>query len=101
MNCRPLPDDPHPLKRAEAEVELWPVMAERAKILTEARRFSHVVISATGKMAVMHTIFPVTFVEFKRWLAERPNREPSKRRQDAFQAQTMQGLIDEGLLLAP
>lgn len=93
--------DPHPFKLSEAEDELWPVMAERAKILTEAPHFSHVVIGATGKMAVMHTISPVTFVEFKRWLAERPNREPSKRRRDALQAQTVQGLMDEGLLLVP
>ena len=94
-------DDPHPFKLSDAEDELWPVMAERAKILTEAPRFSHVVIGATGKMAVMHTISPVTFVEFKRWLADRQNREPSKRRRDALQAQTVQGLMDEGLLLAP
>lgn len=93
-------DDPHPFKLSDAEDELWPVMAERAKLLTEAPRFSHVVIGATGKMAVMHTISPVTFVEFKRWLAERPSREPSKRRRDALQAQTVQGLMDEGLLLA-
>lgn len=94
-------DDPHPFRLSEAEDELWPVMAERAKLLTEAPRFSHVVIGATGKMAVMHTISPVTFVEFKRWLAERPNREPAKRRRDALQAQTVQGLMDEGLLLVP
>lgn len=94
-------DDPHPFKLSEAEDELWPVMAERAKLLTEAPRFSHVVIGATGKMAVMHTISPVTFVEFKRWLADRPNREPSKRRRDALQAQTVQRLMDEGVLMAP
>lgn len=76
-------------------------MAEWAKILTEAPCFSHVVIGATGKMAVMHTISPATFVEFKRWLADRPNREPSKRRRDALQAQTVQGLMDEGLLVTP
>jgi hypothetical protein len=91
-------DDPHPFKLSEAEEDLWPVMAERAKVLTEAPRFQHVVIGATGKMAVMHTISPVTFVEFKRWLADRPNREPSKRRRDALQAQTVQCLMDEGLL---
>ncbi len=91
-------DDPHPFKLSEAEEDLWPVMAERAKVLTEAPRFQHVVIGATGKMAVMHTISPVTFVEFKRWLADRPHREPSKRRRDALQAQTVQSLMDEGLL---
>lgn len=94
-------DDPHPFKLSDAEDELWPVMAERAKLLTEAPRFSHVVIGATGKMAVMHTISPVSFVAFKRWLADRPNRAPAKRRRDALQAQTVQSLMDEGLLLMP
>lgn len=89
MNGLPLPDDPHPLKLLEAEDGLWPVMAERTKLLIEAPRFSHVVIGATGKMAVMHTISPVFFVEVKRWLAARPNREPSQRRRDALQAKTV------------
>ncbi|MFM8900608.1 MAG: GSU2403 family nucleotidyltransferase fold protein [Burkholderiales bacterium] len=93
-------DAPHPFKFSESEEDLWPVMAERAKVLTEAPRFQHVVIGATGKMAVMRTISPVTFVEFKRWLADRSNREPSKRRRDALQAQTVQSLMDEGLLQA-
>jgi Nucleotidyltransferase len=74
---------PHPFKLSDAEDGLWPVMAERAKILTEAPRFSHVVIGATVKMAMMQTISPATFVEFKRWLAERPNWEPFKRRRAA------------------
>lgn len=91
----------HLIRLSEAEDGLRPVVAERVNILTEAPCRSHLVIGATGKMAVMHTIFPVTYVEFKRWLAERPNREPSKRRRDALQAQTVQGLMDEGLLLAP
>ena len=89
----------HLIRLSEAEVGLRPVVAERANILTEAPFRSHMMIGATGKMAVMHTIFPVTFVEFKRWLAERPNRESPKRRRDALQAQTVQSLMDEGLLL--
>lgn len=42
--------------------------------MTEAPR----VISATGKITVMHTISPVIFVEFRRWLADLPNREPAE-----------------------
>ena len=40
-------DDPHPFKLSEAEEDLWPLLAERAKVLTEAPRFQHVVIGAT------------------------------------------------------
>ena len=58
-------DDPHPFKLPEAEDGLWPDMAERAKLLTKAPCSSHGAIGATGKMAVMHTISTVTFVEFK------------------------------------
>jgi hypothetical protein len=41
-------DDPHTFKLSDAEDELWPVMAERTQILTEAPRFQHV---QTGRAA--------------------------------------------------
>ena len=51
-------------------------------------------------MALMRTISPLTFVEFKRWMAaEAPNRPEPKRRRDLRQADIVQLLIDEGLLL--
>jgi hypothetical protein len=41
-------------------------------------------------------------VEFKRWLAnEAPHREAAKRRRDLLQADIVQALLDQGLLLAP
>lgn len=69
-------------------------------MLTSAPRFEHVVVSATGRMALMRTIAPQTFVEFKRWLADKaPNRPDAKRRRDRSQAAIVQELLDAGLLL--
>ena len=52
----------------------------RATVLTEAPRFEHVVISATGKVALMRTIAPPSFVEFKRWMAKEAVNRPAPRR---------------------
>jgi hypothetical protein len=82
------------------EVDLWPVQAVRASVLTNAPPFQHVVASATGHMAMMRTISPATFVDFKRWMAEKaPAREPLKRNRDRRQADIVQGLLDQGLLI--
>jgi hypothetical protein len=93
-------DDPHPFRFSGDEDDLWPVQAERASMLTNAPRFEHVVISATGRMAMMRTIAPETFVEFKRWMAEKAQYRPEvKRRRDRRQADIVQMLLDEGLLV--
>lgn len=94
-------DHPHPFRFSGDEGDLWPVRAQRPPVLTEARRFEHVVISATGRMTLMRTIAPESFVEFKRWMADSvPERPAAKRRRDKLQAGIVQALIDEGLLLA-
>jgi Nucleotidyltransferase len=77
------------------------VQAVRASVLTSAPRFEHMVISATGRMVLMRTVSPKTFVEFKRWMAEKAvHREEPKRRRDLRQAAIVQALMDEGLLMA-
>lgn len=97
----PVDGDPHPFRFSADEEDLWPVQALRASVLTEAPRFEHIVVSATGKMALMRTIAPGTFVEFKRWMAEAaPQRDPLKRRRDLRQSEIVQALLDEGLLTA-
>lgn len=96
----PVEDDPHPFRFSADEDDLWPVQAVRASVLTEAPKFEHVVISATGKMALMRTVAPRTFVEFKRWMAESAQHRPQlKRRRDLRQADIVQTLLDEGLML--
>jgi len=93
-------DDPHPFRFSADEEDLWPVQAARASVLTNAPSFQHVVASATGHMAMMRTISPAIFVDFKRWMAEKaPAREPLKRNRDRRQADIVQGLLDQGLLI--
>ena len=102
LRRQPEGDDPHPFRFSADEDDLWPVQARCASVLTNAPRFEHVVIAATGRMTLMRTIAPETFVEFKRWMAEQvpaQNRPEIKRRRDRRQADIVQSLLDEGLLL--
>lgn len=100
LRRQPEGDDPHPFRFSDDEDDLWPVQAVRASVLTNAPRFEHVVISATGRMALMRTIAPESFIEFKRWMvATVPQRLESKRRRDLRQADIVQALLDQGLLL--
>lgn len=99
LRRQPVDGDPHPFRFSDHEEDLWPVQAVRAAVLTDAPRFEQPVISATGKMAIMRTIAPAAFVEFKRWLATKAkDRPPLKRRRDQRQAEIVQSLLDEGLL---
>ena len=92
-------DDPHPFRFSSNEDDIWPVQAIRASVLTSAPKFESVVVASTGKMATLKTVSPQTFVEFKRWLADKAdNRDPIKRRRDKRQADIVQKLLDERLL---
>ena len=100
LRRQPEGDDPHPFRFSSDEDDLWPVQAVRASVLTNAPRFNHAVISATGRMALMRTIAPESFVEFKRWMvAHVPQRQEAKRRRDLRQADIVQALLDDGLLM--
>ncbi len=101
LRRQPVDGDPHPFRFSSDEDDLWPVQAVRASVLTSAPRFEHIVISATGHMALMRTVAPATFIEFKRWMAEKAaHREGPKRRRDLRQAEIVQSLLDNGLLMA-
>ena len=96
----PQGDDPHPFRLTGDEDDLWPIQAHRANVLTDAARFEHIVVSTTGQMALMRTIAPQAFVEFKTWLAkDAPDRLAIKRRRDVQQALIVQALLDEKLLV--
>ena len=101
LRCQAVEGDPHPFRFSQDEGDLWPVQAVRASVLTTAPRFEQAVISVRGSMALMRTIAPSAFVEFKRWMAEQaPQREPAKRRRDCLQADIVQELLDCKLLVA-
>jgi hypothetical protein len=100
LRRQPEGDDPHPFRFSADEGDLWPVQAVRAGVLTSAPRFHHAVISTTGRMAMMHTVAPTTFVQFKRWIAKSaPLRAEAKRRRDQLQADIVQELLDQRLLV--
>lgn len=102
LRRQPEGDDPHPFRFSDDEGDLWPVQAVRASVLTTAPRFEHVVVSATGRMVLMRTIAPQTFIEFKRWMADKaPHRPALKKRRDLRQAEIVQTLLDQGLLIPP
>ena len=101
LRRQPVDGDAHPFRFSADEGDLWPVQALRASVLTSAPRFEHIVISATGRMTQMRTIAPSTFVAFKRWLAAKAvHREAPKRSRDLRQANIVQSLLDNGLLMA-
>lgn len=89
--------DPHPAQLSDAEEDFWVVQARNAEQLVSAPRFSSVVVAANGSMARMNTVHPLAFVRFKRWLAQRPERDPLKVARDELQADTVTQLVDEYL----
>lgn len=100
LRRQPIEDDPHPFRFSADEGDLWPVQAVRASVLTSAPRFEHAVIAVNGRMAQMRTVAPSAFVEFKRWMAESaPQREAAKRRRDQLQADIVQELLEQKLLV--
>lgn len=101
LRRQPEGEDLRPMRFSTDEEDLWPVQAPRASELTNAAKFEHIVIAADGRMALMQTIDPAVFVSFKRWMSEKAlNRPEQKRRRDARQADIVQSLLDEGLLMS-
>ena len=101
LRRQPVDGDPHPFRFSNDEGDLWPVQAVQASVLTSAPRFEHIVISVTGRMTLMRTIAPQIFVAFKRWMAEKAVHRPqAKRQRDLRQADIVQALLDNGLLVA-
>jgi hypothetical protein len=104
-------DDPHPIKlsertkdeqavnKASTLEELSVVQAARADVFLNTPSFEAVIVDRIGRMALMRTIQPTVFVEFKRWMSGLPDREPIKRQRDAAQAKAVQALLDEQRLI--
>ena len=87
--------DPHPIKLSDEDEDFWVAQARRANLLLDSPGFSAVIVATNGAMARMHTVHPATFVAFKRWLAEQPDRDPLKRRRDVLQADAVQQLLEQ------
>lgn len=89
--------DPHPIRLSDSVDDFWVVQAKRADELMNASEFSEVVVAENGTMARLTTIHPQVFVNFKRWMANEPDRDPLKRRRDALQADAVEWALNERL----
>lgn len=87
--------DPHPLQATSAERDFWVVQVANGAQMASAERFAQMVVAASGHMALMTTLHPVTFSRLKQALALSPTRDPLKKSRDALQAQAVAELIDE------
>lgn len=87
-------EDPHPLKRSDFDDDLWAVQISDGNRMLGTKRFSQVIVSETGHMAVMSTLDPRMFVGIKTRLSQSPGRDPKKRPKDALQAKLVQTLIN-------
>ena len=90
-------DDPHPIKLSDEDDGFWVVQARRANVLLDSPGFSAVIVASNNSMARMNTVQPATFVAFKRWMANQPDRQALKRRRDVLQADAVQELLDKYL----
>jgi hypothetical protein len=91
------PNDPHPLRMSQDEDDFWAVQVSQGQAMASARRFEHLVIAASGQMALMRTLHPLDFIRLKKQLAELPGRDPLKAPKDKLQAQVVEHLWEEYL----
>lgn len=86
--------DPHPLRMTDDEDDFWAVQADQGQRMTSGQKFSQMVVSATGEMAMMRTLHPLDFIQLKTELSQRVGRDPLKAPKDRLQAATVQKLWD-------
>ncbi len=93
----PVVGDPHPVRLSDDEDDFWVAQAPNAHLLLDSPPFSAVIVASNGEMARMNTLHPLAFSKFKRWMAEQPDREPSKRGRDALQARLVEAVVQRYL----
>lgn len=91
--------DPNPIRISRHEDDFWVTQAKKADVLINAKRFTSLIVATNGEMAQMNTVAPESFIDFKKWLAGQKTREPIKRARDKLQAEAVQQLILDGLLI--
>jgi hypothetical protein len=85
--------DPHPPRMSDDEEDMWVAQVAGADKMLDTPRFSQMVVSETGHMAMMNTLDPLTFIAIKRMITAAPNRDPRKRYKDALQADVVDELV--------
>ena len=77
--------------------DFWAVQVGNGAQMASAERFAHMVVSASGHMALMTTLHPAAFARLKQVLAGAHSRNPLKKTRDALQAQAVVNLLEEAL----
>lgn len=90
-------DDPHPPKTSAAERDFRAVQIGNGGHLMSSRRFSQMVVSPSGHMALMQTVHPLDFSHLKEKLSKNPSRDPLKKSRDALQSKAAKALVQEFL----
>ena len=93
--------DPHPLHLSEHPDEdtLWAAQISTGDQIESGGRFKQMVVSSTGEMGSLTTLAPATFVRIKKALAASPTRDRLKAPKDARQAQVVEWMLSERMLL--
>lgn len=86
--------DPHSFKLSDDEDNVWAVQADMAEKLLNVPRFSQMVVSTNGDMALMHTVHPLSFAHIKKQLAALHTREKLKISKDLLQARLVEELVE-------
>ena len=86
------PEDPHPMRMSDDENDFWAAQIDQGAKIASARKFEHLVVSASGEMTMMRTLHPLDFVRLKMQLSRRLGRDPLKAPKDRFQADVVQQL---------
>jgi len=90
----------HSVHSSDRAGDPWRLPALGVALLAQSPLFSQPVISSTGKIAVMNTIDPQTFVDFKRSMSMLENREFGRRKCDALQADVVQEMLQSKMLVS-
>ena len=73
------------------------MQAKNADVLPSSPPFEAVIVSTNGHMARMHTVAPMAFVGFKRWMVRQPDRDGLKKSRDLLQAELVERAVQEYL----
>ncbi len=92
------PAGSEPFSISDVEGDVYPVQAENAQQFLNSPVFEQLVIGIDGSMALMRTVDPRVFVDFKRWMSALPTRDFIKRSRDRRQADAVEQLLEEGRL---
>lgn len=89
--------DAHPIRLSDDEDDFWVAQAVNAHVLIDSAPFSAVIVATNGHMARMHTMHPMVFVKFKRWMSELASRDARKRERDKLQADIVEQMTRDFL----